>query len=66
MKGTKVERRKMEGMNQFRIQYIYTWKCHNGTPCIAILNKQKSLFFKNRGTGQKNGFCLGAGTSRKG
>jgi hypothetical protein len=30
-------------MNQFRI--IYIWKYHNETPCIAILNKQKCLFF---------------------
>jgi hypothetical protein len=21
--------------------YIYTWKCHKETPCVAILNKQK-------------------------
>jgi hypothetical protein len=33
-------------MNQFGLQYIYTWKCHNETPCIAILNKQKCLFSK--------------------
>jgi hypothetical protein len=39
----------MEGMNQFGIQYICTWKCHNETPHIPILNKQKSLFFKNKG-----------------
>jgi hypothetical protein len=25
---------------------IYTWKCHNETPCIAILYKQKCLFSK--------------------
>jgi hypothetical protein len=34
----------MEEMNQSGMQYIYTWKCHNETPCIAILNKQ-SFFF---------------------
>jgi hypothetical protein len=33
----------MEGMNQFRIQYTYTWKCHNETLCVEILNK--SVFF---------------------
>jgi hypothetical protein len=27
---------------------MYMWKCHNETPCIAILNKQKCLFLKNR------------------
>jgi hypothetical protein len=43
---TKVERRKMEGINQFRIQYIYTRKCHNETLCIATLNKQKVFFSK--------------------
>jgi hypothetical protein len=41
----------MEGMNQFRTQYIYTWKhCiyyTYGTFCIDILNKQNCLFFKN-------------------
>jgi hypothetical protein len=26
--------------------FMYTWKRHNETPCIAILNKQKYLFFK--------------------
>jgi hypothetical protein len=36
----------MEGMNQFGIQYIYTWNCHNETPHIAIVNKQKRLFSK--------------------
>jgi hypothetical protein len=35
----------MEVMSQFRIQYIYAWKCHNETLCIDILNKQKCLFF---------------------
>jgi hypothetical protein len=36
----------MEGMNQFGIQYIYTWKYHNETLCIDIL---KMSFFKNGG-----------------
>jgi hypothetical protein len=26
--GTKVERRKIEKMYQFRLSYIYSWKCH--------------------------------------
>jgi hypothetical protein len=42
-----VERRKMEVMNQLWLQYIYTCKCHNGTPCIAILNKNV-FFSKNK------------------
>jgi hypothetical protein len=25
--------------------YVYIWKCHNKTPSITIINKQKSLFF---------------------
>jgi hypothetical protein len=37
-KRTKVERRKMEGMNQFGIQYIYTWKCRNETLCVDLKN----------------------------
>jgi hypothetical protein len=28
---------------------MHTWKCHNGTPCTAFLNKQKGLFLKNKG-----------------
>jgi hypothetical protein len=38
-KGTKVAWRKIEGMNQFRFQYMCTWKCHKETTCVAILNK---------------------------
>jgi hypothetical protein len=34
---------------------MYTWKCHNETPCTAILNKQKFLFFKNGEQGGKIG-----------
>jgi hypothetical protein len=44
----KVERRKIEDMNQFKLKYIYTRKCHKESPCRAILNKQKMSFFKNR------------------
>jgi hypothetical protein len=33
-------------MNQFGLKYIYPWKCHNETPCIAILYKRKYLFSK--------------------
>jgi hypothetical protein len=31
----------MEGRNQFRIKYIYTWKCHNETLSIDISYKQR-------------------------
>jgi hypothetical protein len=44
MTYNKVERRKIEEMNQFRF-YIYIWKCHKKILCVAILNKQKCHFF---------------------
>jgi hypothetical protein len=25
--------------------HIFIWTCHNETPCITIINKQKCLFF---------------------
>jgi hypothetical protein len=31
-------------MNQFRLLYIYIWKCHKEAPCVATLNKQKFFF----------------------
>jgi hypothetical protein len=37
----------MEGMNQFWIEYIYTWKSHNEILCIVILNK--NVVFQNGG-----------------
>jgi hypothetical protein len=43
----------MEGMNQFWIQDICTWKCHCETPCIVILNKQKMFIFQKRGQEDK-------------
>jgi hypothetical protein len=48
-------------MNQFKLQYIYTQKCHKETPCIAILNKQKchSFLLQNGRTGVWNRLCLG-------
>jgi hypothetical protein len=38
-KGTKIERRKTEGISQLRLSYIFTWKCHSETPYRATLNK---------------------------
>jgi hypothetical protein len=35
-KETKIERRKIEGMNQFG---FYIWKCHSEILCMDILNK---------------------------
>jgi hypothetical protein len=32
-------------VNQFRIEYIDTWKCQEETPCVAILNKNVIFFF---------------------
>jgi hypothetical protein len=45
---TKAERRKMEGINQFRLQFIHTWKCHHETP-FRHLKQIKMSFFKNKG-----------------
>jgi hypothetical protein len=43
-------------MNQFKLSYIYTWKCHNETPYIVILNIQKChhfVFFLNKNREQE-------------
>jgi hypothetical protein len=50
-----VRRGKIEEMDQFGLSYIYTWKCHKETPCIAILNKQKYLFFFFFKNGEQEG-----------
>jgi hypothetical protein len=43
---------------------FWQWKCHNKTPCIAILNKQKyHLFYKNDEQEGKTGPVWRAGTS---
>jgi hypothetical protein len=67
-KGTSIERRKIEGMNQFKLKYIHTLKCHNETPCIAILNKQKFhfLFYKNGEQEGKTGPVWRAGNIVRG
>jgi hypothetical protein len=59
-KGTKVERRKTEEINKFRLQYIYTCKCHKATPCVTILSTQICIFFllQNWRTGGWNRCCL--------
>jgi hypothetical protein len=48
------ERRKIEGMNPFRLKHVYMWKCHNEPPRIAILKKKKCqfLYYKNRHEGK--------------
>jgi hypothetical protein len=38
------ERRKIEGMNPFRLKHVYMWKCHNEPPRIAILKKKNVNF----------------------
>jgi hypothetical protein len=54
-----VESRKIEERNQFSLQFIYTWKCHKETPCVAILNKKKSFFsYTNWRAGEQNRSCL--------
>jgi hypothetical protein len=53
MTYNKVERRKIEEMNQFRF-YIYIWKCHKKILCVAILNKQKCHFFSFTKSGGQN------------
>jgi hypothetical protein len=61
-----VEGRKIEDMKQFGLLYLYILKCHEKTPCIAILKKAKLSFFfflPNQKTGGQNRFCLGVGTS---
>jgi hypothetical protein len=52
-------------MNQFGLQYVYTRKCHSETPYIAILNKQKCLFFFLSNREQEGKTCpvKGVGTS---
>jgi hypothetical protein len=44
-KGTKVERRKIEKMNQTGLYYIYTWTCHKEIPYKTILCKNVISFF---------------------
>jgi hypothetical protein len=44
LKGAKVERRKIEEMNQFMYIIHINMECLRETPCVAILNKQKCHF----------------------
>jgi hypothetical protein len=39
----------MVRINQFSIKYIHTWKCHDETLYIGILNKENCLFFSENG-----------------
>jgi hypothetical protein len=67
-KGIKVERSKMEEMNQNRAIIPILMKRHKETPCVAILNKQKCLFFLNKIREQegRRGPAWGFGTSGRG
>jgi hypothetical protein len=60
----------MEEMNQFRLYYTHTWKCHKETPCAAILNKQKYLLFfsftKSDNRRAEQILPGGVGTTRRG
>jgi hypothetical protein len=63
---TKVERRKIEQMNQISYN-IYAWKCHKETPCVAILNKQKFIFLnKINNRKAKHALSGGSGTAGSG
>jgi hypothetical protein len=56
-------------MNQTGLQYIYAWKCHKETPCVAILKKQNChflSFLQNQRTGEWSRSCLAGGTTRRG
>jgi hypothetical protein len=52
-------------MNQFGLQYIYTWKYHKKSPCSAILNKQKCHHFTKTEQEGKTGPFWGIGASGK-
>jgi hypothetical protein len=58
----------MEEMNQFGLQYIYTWRCHKATPFIAILSRQKChfVFYKNGEQEGGTGPVWGIGTCGRG
>jgi hypothetical protein len=43
-KETKVERRKIEKMNQIRLQYIYTWSDRRKLPCSCLWQAKMSFF----------------------
>jgi hypothetical protein len=48
-------------MNQFGLEYIYTWKCHKETPCVVILNKNVLFFFIYKIREQEGGTGLAWG-----
>jgi hypothetical protein len=58
-------------MNQFGLQYVYTWICQNETLYADVLNKQKYVFFQKWRQEGKTGekkmetgkSCLGVGIS---
>jgi hypothetical protein len=56
----------MEEMSQFRVYYIYIWKCHNETLCITFTNK--NVLRKNEVQEGKTSPVQGLGTrgSREG
>jgi hypothetical protein len=52
-------------MNKFGFQKIYTWKYHNETSCIVILNKNVFFFSKTEYRKEKQ-VLAGVGTSGRG
>jgi hypothetical protein len=52
-------------MNQFKPYFIYIWKYHKKTPCVAILKKKNQkyhfFFFYKIGEQEQNRSCRGGG-----
>jgi hypothetical protein len=56
----------MEEMNQFELEYIYTWKCHR-KPRYSYLKQTKMLFFFQKWkTRRQNKSCVGVCTCGSG
>jgi hypothetical protein len=57
---TKIERIKLEEIKQIGLQYIFMWKCHKETPCVAISKMLlfSFLLYKNQRIGGQTRSCL--------
>jgi hypothetical protein len=58
-------------MNQIRLSYLYTWKCHKETPCVAISKSKNVIFssfflYKIRKQESRTGPDWGAGSGGRG
>jgi hypothetical protein len=68
-KGTRGERRKTEGINQFMLKYIYGWRCHNENTPRSFLKQMEMkmpFFLQKERTGRQNRSCFGWSTSERG